>query len=129
MEKKPIIIISAMEKTELNMLKNETNNIKTVTEGIYQFYETQIAGYPVVLCASKVGCINASSAITIGIRKYNPIAIINEGLAGSMTKKIHRHDLVIGQEVININSIKTPKRKAGEGLGACHIYGRRRRQI
>ena len=116
MEKRPILIIAAMEDTELNILKNinkieNKNQMETCT-----FYETAINDYPVVLCCSNIGCIQASNAVTIAIMKYNPIDIINEGLAGAHGKNIHKGDIVIGTEVININSIKTPKLKEGEGI-------------
>jgi len=114
-EKRPILIIAAMENTELNVLKEEAENIKEIIEKTCKFYETKIEGYPVVLCCTNVGCIQASSAITLAIMKYHPIAIINEGLAGALGKDIHKHDLVVGTEIININSSKTPKRKENEG--------------
>ena len=110
------MIIAAMEDTELNILK-EINKIENKIEmETCTFYETSINNYPVVLCASNIGCIQASNAVTISILKYNPIAIINEGLAGAHGKDIHKGDIVIGTEVININSIKTPKLKEGEGI-------------
>ena len=116
MEKRPIMIIAAMEKTELNVLKEDNMNV--VIDGTCKFYETEIYGYPVVLCASNVGCINTSVAMILGIKKYNPIAIINEGLAGAMSKDIHKHDLIIGTQLININSAKTPKLQEGDGTDA-----------
>lgn len=115
MEKRPIMIIAAMEDAELNILKKEAKNIKEVGGNTCKFYETEIYGYPLVLCASDIGCISAASAMTQGVLKYNPIAIINQGLAGAITKDIHRSDVVVGTEMININSIRTPKKKEGEG--------------
>ena len=116
MEKRPVMIIAAMENTELNILKNEIEGIKEEKEKIGRFYEGEIENYPVVLCCSNVGCINATAVVQLGILKYNPIAIINEGLAGALGDNIHQNDLVIGTEVININSVRTQKRKQGEGV-------------
>lgn len=116
MKNRPIMIIAAMEDTELNILKR-INKIENKTQmETCTFYETTINNYPVVLCCRNIGCIQASNAVTIGIMKYNPIAIINEGLAGAHGKDIHKGDIVIGTEIININSIKTPKLNEGEGI-------------
>ncbi len=116
MEKRPILIIAAMEDTELNILKKINKIENKIQMETCTFYETSINNYPVVLCSSNIGCIQASNAITIAILKYNPIAIINEGLAGAHGKDIHKGDIVVGTEIININSIKTPKLKEGEGI-------------
>lgn len=116
MKKQPIMIIAAMENIELNILKEELDSIKEVTEKTCKFYEMKIDEYPIVLCCSNIGCIYTSTAITLGIMKYHPIAIINEGLAGAHQKNIHKHDLVIGTEIINIHSVKTPKCKENEGV-------------
>lgn len=118
MNQNPIMIMAAMEDAELNILKKEVSNLKEVDVGVCKFYEAEMNGYPIVLCASEIGCIQASSATTIGIMKYHPIAIINEGLAGALGKEIHKNDLVIGTEVVNIHSVKTPKRKENEGVDA-----------
>ena len=115
MKKRPIMIIAAMEDAELNILKREAKTIKEVEGITCKFYETEICGYPTVLCASDIGCISASSAITQAILKYNPIAIINQGLAGAITKEIHKSDVVVGTEMININSMWTPRKKENEG--------------
>lgn len=115
-KKRPIMIIAAMENSELNILKDEAENITEVQEKTCKFYEIQMYGYPVILCCSKIGCIQASAAITLAIMKYHPIAIINEGLAGAHGKDIRKHDLVIGTEIVNIHSIRTPKCKESEGV-------------
>lgn len=115
MKNRPIMIIAAMEDTELNILKSVFKIENKIELETCTFYETNMNNYPVVLCCSNIGCIQASNVVTIGIMKYNPIAIIDEGLAGAHGKEIHKNDIVIGTEVININSVKTPKLKEGEG--------------
>lgn len=108
--KRPIIIIAAME-SELDVLKDTVKIEKEIKEPICKFYETELNGYSVVLCCSKVGCIQASAAITKCIIKYNPIGIINCGLAGALREDLHHYDIVVGTELINIHSIKTKSRK------------------
>lgn len=118
MKQGPIMIMAAMEDAELNILKKEVKILKEAKEKVCKFYEAEINGYPIVLCCSDIGCIQASAATTIGIMKYHPVAIINEGLAGALGKDIHKKDMVVSTEVINIHSVKTPKRKETEGVNA-----------
>lgn len=110
MEKRPIIIVAAME-SEIQILKQRLEIVKEVNEPICKFYETELNKYPVILCCSKVGCIQAAAAITNCIIKYNPIAIINCGLAGALREDLHHYDIVVGTELINIHSIKTRQRE------------------
>lgn len=109
-KKRPIVVIVAME-SELKILKNMTKAVKQIEEPICKNYEMDLNGYPVVLCCSGVGCIQAAAAVTNCIIKYNPIAIINCGLAGALREDLHLYDIVVGTEIINIHSIKTSERK------------------
>lgn len=113
-QQKPILIQVAMEVECQELLTNLNDIIKKEIKG-YQFYEGTKKEYPIVICLSKVGLIQASAAVTVAIQYYNPIAVINIGIAGATTKKIHTKDIVIGESCININSYQTPKAKEKEG--------------
>jgi len=113
---RPIMINAAMEDVEMDVLKKGLTEIKMVQEKVCTFYEGMIDGYPVVLCLTGVGMVNAAISTLTGINKYNPCAIIIEGTAGAHKKEIHRNDIVVSTDVININSIKTSARKEGEGV-------------
>jgi len=112
---KKILIISAMADVELNYLMQKLENKKAEEHKLCKFYVGNIGENEIILCDSKIGLINTSAALTIAIEKYNPDYIINQGCAGGIGKNIHKSDLVIGIECINITSIKTKYRKAGEG--------------
>ena len=77
----PILIIAAMEDKELNYIKTKINNIKKIEFKKFIFYEGEIFGKDIVICASDIWLINAAAATTIAIEKYKPKAIINVGLA------------------------------------------------
>lgn len=115
MEKQPILIIAAMEDVEMHYLKKEIENIKRVESKIATFYKGEILETPIVLMVSNIGTINSAAAITLGIEKYNPSIIINEGIAGGYGRNIHTKDIVIGTKTVNITSMETMKRKEGEG--------------
>ena len=112
---KPILVISAMEDVELEYLKAKLKNVKIEKNKVCTFYEGEMIGKSVVLCSSDVGIINSASSITLGIEKYDPKAIINQGTAGGYGNKIRRGDIVIGTECINIMSMDTKAREKGQG--------------
>lgn len=113
---RPIMINGAMEDVEMNILKNELMGLKKVEDKVCTFYEGTINDYPIVLCVTGVGMLNTSVATTIGINRYNPKAIIVQGVAGSHSINIHKNDLVISTDIINMSSVKTPARKPGDGI-------------
>lgn len=114
MEKRPILIVGAMNP-EINYLIEKIDNCTERKISAFNFYEGKINNYPVVLVKTGIGLVNASSAVTIAIEKYNPIVILNEGTAGGITANRHKKDIIIGEEVFNINSYKTPYKELGEG--------------
>lgn len=114
MKQNPIIIAGAVD-TELDVLIEKINNVEKVEENGYVFYEGSVNDYPVVIVKTGVGTINATIAIMAAINKYNPIAIVNEGTAGSHTLDLKKGDLIIGEEMVYINSFKTYPKPVGEG--------------
>lgn len=135
MKKEPILVVASMEDVELDYLKEKLEDIKIEKNEICTFYEGTMFGKDVVLCFSNVGTINAAASITFGAKKYAPKVIINEGIAGGVGEKIHVGDIVIGTEVIHINSLESKKRERGEGTNlddyeiTTFIYGEDNRLI
>lgn len=101
-----ILVISAMENTELDYLKTKLKNSKKVLHRGITFYEGTLYEKEVILCTSGIGLIKASMALTIAIEFYNPMVIINEGLAGGYTKELKTGEIIVGEEAINITSLE-----------------------
>lgn len=114
MAKRPILIAGAMS-SEIEIIITKLRNKIEKDEKSYNIYEGFIDNYPVVILKTKVGVINAAISTLLLIQKYNPIAIINQGTAGSHEYNCHKLDLVVGKEVININSVKTGVKQLGRG--------------
>lgn len=110
-----IMIMGAMEDAELNLLKENLENIEIYNEKGYKFYKGKILDKDIVLCCTKVGTINAALATQIGILKFNPNIIIGQGIAGGHGYNVHVKDIVIGTEIININTIETVKKEIKQG--------------
>lgn len=114
MEQKPILVQGAMED-EIAFIKEKMNKIEEMKLYGYTFYKGEIEDYPVVLSKTGVGLMNVTAASVIAIIKFSPCIIINQGVAGGITKDVHKGDFVIGESCININSFQTPYKEEGEG--------------
>ena len=90
-----ILLVGAMEDVELDYLKSRLNISKEVNYKGFNFYEGTIFEKKIVICACNIGTINAATAITIAIEKYNPRVIINNGLSGGYTKEVKKGEIVI----------------------------------
>lgn len=112
--KQPIIIQGAMDMEVEELLKLVDIEKEEDING-FKFYIGRINEYPIIISQTQVGVINASMATLIAIQKYNPIAIINQGIAGSHVDYIHRNDIVIGEKGVNINSFITGIKNKDEG--------------
>ena len=115
MEKRPILIVSAMEGEFFNLL-SKLEKIKEKKILNYRVFEGEVLSYPIVVLETKVGLVNTAISLTKVIDKYNPVAIINQGTSGGHEYNVHKFDLVIGKEVVNINSIKTNVMQLGRGV-------------
>lgn len=112
--KQPIILQGAMEMEVDELLKLVDIEKEEEVNG-FRFYIGAIDEYPVIVSETQIGIINVSMATIIAIQRYNPIAIINQGIAGSHVDHIHRNDIVIGEKSVNINAFITGVKNKNEG--------------
>ena len=106
MEEKPILIQGAID-IELDYLINIIKEREEVEIGTYKYYKGLIDGYPVVVSKTKIGQTNAGAATSIAILKYSPLLIINQGTAGGHGRIIHKGDIVIGKDYINLTAFQS----------------------
>lgn len=114
MENKPILIQGAID-IEIDYLIDVIKDKEEVEIGTYKFYKGTINNYPVVVSKTKIGQTNAGAATSIAILKYSPILIINQGTAGGHGRKIHKGDIVIGKDYINLTAFRINRREEGRG--------------
>ncbi len=110
----PILIQGAME-VELKYIKQNLEQVEKIQIDGYTFFKGNLLNYPIILSETKIGSINATISTLIGIKKFNPKFIINQGVAGGQSKNIHKNDLVIGKSCVNSNCFETVIKKEGEG--------------
>ena len=92
-------IISAMD-LELQALTAKLSNKKEQIHAGVMYYTGTLDGVEVALCTCGVGKVNAAMHTQILIDKYKPSVIIQNGIAGSLSKDVKYFDVVIGNELV-----------------------------
>lgn len=93
-------IICAL-KIEVDGLKALMENAETVQKAGLEFISGKTFGKDVVVLESGSGKVNAAVGTQIMIDLYKPDAVINSGIAGSLSK-----DLIIGDIVISSDCVE-----------------------
>lgn len=79
------------------------------------FYIGRLNDYPIVVAQTGKGLENTAAATAVGIERYHPLAIINQGTSGGHDPSLHVGDIVLGKRAVNASNFKTPFRKKSEG--------------
>jgi len=80
--------------SETNQLITHLSHAEQEKIGQLTFWRGMLFGYPVVISKTKIGAANAAAATTLAIEHYHPIAIINQGTAGGLSKNDRVGDVV-----------------------------------
>lgn len=107
MNKQPIGIIGAMQ-VEIDTLAAALENREVEIAGGLTFIKGILDGMPVVLSVCGVGKVFAAMAAQAMILKYDVRAIINTGVAGTLTDKLSIGDLAIAENVVQHDMDTSP---------------------
>ncbi|MBR2847856.1 MAG: 5'-methylthioadenosine/adenosylhomocysteine nucleosidase [Clostridia bacterium] len=99
MNKQPIGVIGAM-KVEIDTLIADLTSPKTETVGGLTFTSGELSGVPVVLSVSGVGKVCAAMAAQTMILRYGVRAVINTGVAGTLTDALSIGDIAVADSVV-----------------------------
>ncbi|MGL5798183.1 MAG: 5'-methylthioadenosine/S-adenosylhomocysteine nucleosidase [Cetobacterium sp.] len=110
--KETILVQGAMDMEVDFLIKNLENSTQNHI-GSWTFWKGNIGEHEVIVSRTEVGLVNAAAATAIGIEKYNPTIIINQGTSGGHDFSLHTGDIVLGTEVINIGAIRTERKEEG----------------
>lgn len=113
--RRPLLIQGAMDvETEIMMAALE--NKEDVTLGAWKYTKGTLDGYPVVISRTRIGMTNAAASTVLAIEHFNPVAILNQGTAGGHDPDLHKYDIVLGKEVVNMGAYKTDFVEKGKGI-------------
>ena len=114
MKNKTILIQGAMDIEIETIIKN-LDEMSKINISDFEFYIGKINNYKIIVSKTLIGEINSSIATTIGIMKFTPDLVINQGIAGAHKEYIHTGDIIIGKYCQNINAYSMPEKKLNEG--------------
>lgn len=110
-QEQPILIQGAMASEVAVFLGSGQFQEEKI--GGYSFYVGQIHSKPVVISQTKIGMANAAASTALGIQRFHPKAILNQGIAGAHREDLETGDIILGKEVVSIQSLEKPTQKEG----------------
>ncbi|WP_294656221.1 5'-methylthioadenosine/S-adenosylhomocysteine nucleosidase [uncultured Fusobacterium sp.] len=110
--KETILVQGAMDIETEYLIKALSNPVKEQIAS-WTFWKGEIGNKTVIVSRTEIGITNASAATTIGIMKYSPNLIINQGTSGGHDPKLHAGDIVLAEKVINIGAVRTERKEYG----------------
>lgn len=111
---RPIMLQGPMV-IEAEKLAAKLVDVTVEPTGNFIFYLGTLQGYPVIVAKTSKGMENAAAATAVGIERYHPIAVINQGTAGGHDPALQVGDIVLGTKISPISNLKTTDRLVGEG--------------
>ena len=113
--RRPILIEGAMN-TETEILIRELKNPVAYRELNYLFVAGTYKNYPVVVVRTEIGMANAAASTALAIKKFNPVAVINQGTAGGHDSALKIGDIVVGASNFDYNAFRSAYSAAGAGI-------------
>ena len=110
--KETILVQGAMDIETEYLIKALSNPVKEQIAS-WTFWKGEIGNKTVIISRTEIGITNASAATTIGIMKYSPNLIINQGTSGGHDPKLHAGDIVLAEKIINIGAVRTERKEYG----------------
>lgn len=119
-----ILVQGAMD-SEIEQLINmlsEFNEVKETNHNGYSFYETKLNDVQIIISKTEMGIMNATVSTMIAAEKYQPSIVINQGTAGAHLRNLNVGDIIIGEEAVYINNMRSPAKQKGEGSNALEWH-------
>jgi adenosylhomocysteine nucleosidase len=115
----PIMIQGPMP-IEAEYFAGLLTNVRIEKSGNATFYLGELEGYPIVVAQTGQGLENTAAATAIGIERYKPLAIINQGTSGGHDPALQVGDIVLGKRAVNTSNFKTPSELLAKDLPLCN---------
>ena len=112
---RPIIIEGAMN-TETEVLIRALKNPVAYRELNYLFVAGTYKDYPVVVVRTEIGVANSAASTALAIKKFNPVAVINQGTAGGHDPALKIGDIVIGERSFDHTAFRSAYSASGAGI-------------
>lgn len=111
----PILIQGAMD-VETDQMAERLEHCREEVIAGFRFWHGRYAGLELVVSRTEVGTVSAAAATVLGIQRFSPCLVLNQGTAGAHRTDLHVGDIVVGRTCVDIQSVLMSKRGAGEGM-------------
>lgn len=109
------VLVQGAVDGELQPLIAALAHKREVRHGAWTFWTGQIAGRNVVVSRTDMGPINAVGATMMGIEKFHPKLIVNQGTAGAHNPDLKLWDIVVGEHTVDYSAYRSAHGDAGSG--------------
>lgn len=110
------LLVQGALDSELQPLLSALEGRREVQIEAWTFWTGRLAGKHVVISRTEVGPLNAAAATALGISRFRPRAIINQGTAGGHNRELKLWDIVIGQRTTDVSGLGQLHGEAGTGV-------------
>lgn len=121
-----IILLQGAMDEEVDLFVEHYKPAETATVAGYGFRIADYNGNTIIVSQTEMGIINASVATAVGVMRFKPDLVINQGCAGAHEERLGIGDIIIGESSVYINDFKTVTTGAGGGSNSLSwIPGKR----
>jgi len=113
------LLVQGAVDFELTPLLAALKDKREITIAAWTFWTGRIGTKSVVVSRTEVGPINAAAATALGIEKFHPAAIVNQGTAGAHNPKLALWDIVVGERTTDYGAFQSAHRDRGAGIGTA----------
>jgi adenosylhomocysteine nucleosidase len=114
-EKVDLLVQGALD-IELQPLLGALQDKREINLAAWTFWTGKIGGKSVVISRTEVGPINAAAATALGIQRFHPASIINQGTAGAHDSQLGLWDIVVGAYTTDYGSFQSAHADRGAGV-------------
>ena len=113
--KRPILLEGAMN-IEIDKFVHALKNPVVYNILNYVYIAGTYKNYPVIVARTEQGMENSAAVTALAIENFNPIAVINQGIAGGHVADAQINSIVIGNKFVNGSAYITESTPEGAGV-------------
>jgi adenosylhomocysteine nucleosidase len=110
------VLVQGAVDSEIQPLLAILENQRAAQISAWTFWEGRLGARRVVVSRTEVGPINAVAATVLGIERYKPKLVINQGTAGAHNPTLRLWDIVIGERTVDYSAYTSEHSDAGSGV-------------
>lgn len=111
-----LILIQGAMDVETEWLTAQLEAPEEIVLGGFSFRRGRCRGRELVVSPTGVGMVRTAAATALGLQRFAPALVVNQGIAGAHREDLRVGDIVVGRTCVYIHHVQTPPRGGGEGM-------------